>query len=153
MRRKDKTIEDKNSIKEILINSNICRIAIFDDEFPYIVPLNYGYKDNALYFHCALKGKKLDLIKKNNKVGFEIEQNHELIKAEQSCDWTTKYRSIIGTGTIDIITDFDKKVKALDILMQHHGKQENTYKEKAVNKVVVLKLNIINLSGKQSEEY
>jgi nitroimidazol reductase NimA-like FMN-containing flavoprotein (pyridoxamine 5'-phosphate oxidase superfamily) len=153
MRRKDKAILDPNTIEEILINSNICRIALFDTEFPYIVPLNYGYKDNALYFHSATSGKKLDLIRNNSKVGFEIEQNHKLIKAKESCNWTTKYRSVMGTGTIEIITDFDAKIIGLDILMQHHGKEENSYKEKEVNKIVVLKLNIIKSYGKQSGEY
>lgn len=153
MRRKDKIIEDKTVLQQILTNSLICRIALFDCEFPYIVPLNYGYKDNALYFHGATSGRKLNLIQKNNKVGFEIEQNHEIIKAELSCDWTTKYRSIIGTGTITIITDFEKKKQALDIIMQQHGRAENTYNDKAVNKVTVLKLDIVEISGKQSGEY
>ena len=69
MRRKDRQITDKDIINEILLKSDIARIALFDNEYPYIIPMNYGYKDNALYFHCAPEGKKLDLIKRNNNVG------------------------------------------------------------------------------------
>ena len=80
MRRKEKEIIDQNIIEEILTNSFICRVAFFDEEYPYIVPMNYGYRDNTLYFHCGLQGRKIDLIKRNNKVGFEIEHKHEIIK-------------------------------------------------------------------------
>ncbi len=153
MRRNEKEIKDKEIIKEILIKSNICRIALHDEEFPYIIPMNFGYFKNTLYFHCAKEGKKIDLIKKNNKVGFEIEQSHEILKDKKSCKWTTKYRSIIGFGKIAIINDFNEKVRGLDILMTHHGKKENIYNEKAVNSVVILKLKIEGLTSKQSGEY
>ena len=150
MRRNDKEVNDPKIINEILTQSLICRIALFDEEYPYIVPMNYGYKENILYFHCAIKGKKIDLINKNNKVGFEIENFHKLIKKEKSCDWTTKYRSIMGTGTIKIITDLEEKRKGLDILMKQHGREENTYQDQAIKKVIILKLHINNLSAKQS---
>ena len=150
MRRKERKITDQDIITKILSESLICRIALFDDDFPYIVPMNYGVKDNALYFHCALEGKKIDLIQKNNKVGFEIEAEHEILKFEQSCKWTTKYRSIIGTGEIEIIRDFEEKVKGLDILMQQHGKGDNSYNSKQVDNVLILKLNILSLSAKQA---
>ena len=153
MRRSEKEIKDDNVISEILKKSKICRVALFDDEYPYIVPLNYGYRDNCLYFHCATQGKKLDLISKNNKVGFEIELNHEIIKHDISCSWTTKYRSIIGNGTIEIIKDFNDKKAGLDILMEHHGRTDNEYSEKAVENIVVLKLKIEHLSAKQSGNY
>jgi nitroimidazol reductase NimA-like FMN-containing flavoprotein (pyridoxamine 5'-phosphate oxidase superfamily) len=153
MRRKDKEIHDSAIIQEILNKSLICRIALFDEVYPYIVPMNYGYHDHNLYFHCAIKGKKIDLIKKNNKVAFEIEYFHEIIKKELSCDWTTKYRSIMGTGFIDIITDNDEKRKGLDILMQQHGRKANTYNEKSLKRVVVLKLSITELSAKQSGSF
>lgn len=153
MRRKDKKIEDSKIINAILTQSQICHIAFLDEEYPYVVPMNYGFKDNALYFHCATQGKKLDLIKRNNKVGFEIIQFHELIKKEKSCDWTTKYRSIMGTGKIDIITDSDQKRAGLDILMKQHGREINTYEDKAVKRVVVLKLAIHSITAKQSGDW
>lgn len=150
MRRADKIVKDKNVIREILLSSNICRIAIFDDEFPYIVPLNYGFRNNTLYFHSAPQGKKIDLIKKNNNVGFVIEQDHEVLKDEISCNWTTKYRSVMGTGIIKIVTDTEKKTEGLDIIMQHHGKTENEYNKKALERMILLKLEIKSLSAKQS---
>ncbi len=153
MRRKDKLIEDKTIIEEILNTALICRIALFDTEYPYILPMNYGYQDHVLYFHGAAAGRKINLIKQNNKVGFEITHSHKVLEDEVSCNWTTKYRSIIGTGTIEIITNFEEKKKGLDIIMQQHGKKENSYKDKTVERVAVFKLTINDLSAKQSGKY
>lgn len=150
MRRKEKEIVEQNIIEEILSSSSICRVALFDNEFPYIVPMNYGYKENTLYFHCALQGRKIDLIKQNNKVGFEIEHNHELITDDVSCKWTTYFTSIIGNGFMEIVTNHKEKVAGLDILMQQHGKKDNEYPDKAVEQVLVLKLKINYLTAKKS---
>jgi len=150
MRRKDRKINNKKIITEILSKSIICRIGLYDEDYPYIVPLNYGYNDNTLYFHCAKSGKKLDLIRRNNKVCFEIEQPYEIISSDISCEWTSKYRSIIGFGTIYIITDNIEKRKGIDIIMFQHGERENQYTNNAIDNVSVLKLVIESLEGKQN---
>ena len=150
MRRKEKQIEDQETLNEILSQAVICRVALFDEEYPYIVPMNYGYADGALYFHSATEGKKLDLIRKNNKASFEIEKSHEIIKHEVSCKWSTRFCSIIGRGTFEIISDFEEKKKGLDIIMQQHGKAENEYNDKLVDRVMILKLSIVEMTGKQS---
>lgn len=151
MRRKEKEIIDKKIIEQILSNSEICRIAMIDGDKPYIVPLNYGYFDNAIYFHSAPLGKKIDILKHNNKVCFEIEFYNETIKKESPCDWSTKYRSVIGYGTVEIITDFEEKKKGLDIIMAHYRKPvNNVYKDKQVDFIVILKLIIEQITGKQS---
>jgi nitroimidazol reductase NimA-like FMN-containing flavoprotein (pyridoxamine 5'-phosphate oxidase superfamily) len=150
MRRSDKEITDKVLLNEILTTAQICRVAFFADDYPYIVPMNFGYSNGYLYFHGAPEGRKLDLIKKNNKVGFEIELAHEIIKDEVSCKWTTKYRSIIGTGEMEIVTDTEEKIAGLDCIMAQHGKTDNAYNSSAVNYIVVLKLRINSMAGKQS---
>lgn len=153
MRRKDKEINNGSVANEILTKSVICRLGLFDGEYPYIVPMNYGYKDNALYLHCAREGKKVDLIKKNSKAGFEIEEGYKIIRNDISCKWTTRYRSIIGTGTIEIITDSDRKKEGLDVIMRQHGSSTNLYDDKSLENVLVLKLEIGSLSAKQSEDW
>lgn len=150
MRRSDKSITDKIEIKEILTNSFICNVGIFDDIYPYVVSMNYGYKDNCLYFHCAPKGKKIDLIEKNNRVGFEITHSEELVTGDIACKWTTKYSSIMGQGSIDIIADREGKISGLDVIMKQHGKNDNSYSDKMIDAVLVLKLNIENLTAKRS---
>lgn len=151
MRRKDKEITDKKLIQKILSKSEICRIALIDGDKPYIVPLNYGYTDNTIYFHSAPKGKKIELLKRNNKVCFEIEYAAEIVNSDVSCKWSTKYRCLIGYGSIEIITDNGNKKYGLDIIMAHNGKNaNNNYEEKLIKNLVILKLKIEKITGKQS---
>ena len=150
MRKTECNIEDPKAINEILSGGIICRVAFFDEEYPYIVPLNYGYKNNLLFIHCAKEGKKIDLIKKNNKVCFEIEDSYKVVESDVSCEWTTKYRSVIGIGEIEIISDFAEKEAGLDVIMTQHGKKNNSYHKKLVDRVFILKLNIKSVTGKQS---
>jgi uncharacterized protein len=154
MRRNDKEITDRQIIEEILSRSEICRIAMVDGNRPYIVPVNYGYSNGAIYIHGANQGKKIDLLKMNNRVCFEIEQKSEIVKSETSCGWTTRYRSLIGTGTIEFITDSEQKKKGLDIIMAQYGKtQNNQYNDLQVEIIVILKLNIEQITAKQSGDW
>ncbi len=152
MRRKDQEITDKKVLEEILSTSLICRIGMICDGIPYIVPVNYGYSNDIIYIHSATEGKKIDILKTNNRVCFEIEDTTEIIKKDVSCDWAAKYRSLIGYGTIEIVNDFKQKKQGLDIIMAQHGKKENNvYKDSQIEKMVILKLGIDHLTGKQSK--
>jgi len=154
MRKKNQEIKDKAKIEDILQSSIICRIAMTDGNRPYLLPFNYGYKENCIYIHSAKKGKKLDILRKNNYVCFEIEQEPKIITGETACDWTTEYRSIVGYGNIDIIDDTEEKKKALKILMEQHGAPElNTFEEKDLKRMMILKLKISEMTAKQSSSY
>ncbi len=84
MRRKDREITGIDEKLEIIAKCKVCRIGLSENNYPYIVPINYGYSFNdrklALYFHCAPEGKKIDIIKKNNNACFEIDCDTKLIE-------------------------------------------------------------------------
>jgi len=154
MRRKDKELKDKEIIGQIITNSHICRIAFSNDNIPYIVPVNYGYYKNQLFIHSAKAGKKIDLIRKSPEICFEIENGVELVKGEKACDWTTKYRSVIGFGRISILESINEKIKGLDIVMAQHGKTDKSdYSEALLDNMVILKIDIREMTAKQSEDW
>jgi nitroimidazol reductase NimA-like FMN-containing flavoprotein (pyridoxamine 5'-phosphate oxidase superfamily) len=151
MRKKQYEITDPKIIEEILSGAEVCRIAMMDNDIPYIVPLNYGYKNNTIYFHTSQLGKKIELLRLNNRVCFEIELQSQIVKRENPCDWSTKYRSVIGCGKIEFIEDPDEKREGLDIIMAHYGKEgKKIYKDELIDRVLILKLRIQEISGKQS---
>lgn len=150
MRKKEREITNQALLNKILTKSKICRLAIHDTPFPYIVALNYGYSNNTLFIHCACEGKKIDLIRQNNKVAFQIELTSEIIKHKESCGWTTKYQSVVGNGEVEILSNFADKTEGLDILMQQAGKMENEYNPKYVDRILILKVNIKEICGKQA---
>ena len=84
MRRKDREVSDFEDIMDIINHCDVCRVVVNDGEFPYIIPMNFGTEvvDNQLYlyFHSAKEGKKIDLFKKNNKVTFEMDCEHNIIR-------------------------------------------------------------------------
>jgi uncharacterized protein len=154
MRRLDKQITDQAVIIEILEKSEICRLGLVENDEAYIVPVNYAYQNDVIYIHSALEGKKMDIIRKNNRVTFEIERHHEIIKATKACGWTTRYRSVMGRGTIIIDDEILSKKKGLDLIMRKYGADfELIYDEKVLERMTILKLKIESIIGKQSGEW
>ena len=149
MQRKESEIKDIASIEEIIRKAQVCRLALSENDRPYIVPLCYGYKDNTLYFHSARKGKKLDILKKNNNVCFEIDTDNELIKGKKACSCSMKYRSVIGFGRAEIIEETELKRRALNIIMQNYFEGFFKYTDEAVNNIVIIKVEIYSMTGKQ----
>lgn len=151
MRRFDKLINDPQIIEKILNESSICRIGFSIDGKAHIVPVNFGYHDNKLFIHSAPGGNKIDFIKMNDRICFEMELDHEIITGKAACDWTTKYRSVIGYGNISIIGDRSQKMEGLNIIMSKYGgPATNTYSERSLEKMVLLVIEIDTLTGKQS---
>ena len=121
MRRKDKGISDKSDIKAIIEKAKVCRLGMVNGNKPYIVPLCFGCRDNALYFHGSLKGKKIDLIRENPNVCFEFDLLTEIIESENACDWRMEYQSIIGFGKAVFIEESDEKRNAISIIMGQYS--------------------------------
>ncbi len=154
MRKFNQEIKDPKIIEEILSDSEICRIAMMDGDKPYILPFNYGYEINTIYIHCAPEGKKIDLLKVNGSVCFEVEHTAELLKAEKACKWATRYRSIVGYGEVEILNEFDQKKRGLEIIMRSNGAEGDlNFEKKQIDAVAILKLNISELSAKQSSNW
>ena len=150
MRRSEKEIDDIGVIEEILRTASVCRLGLCEGNRPYVVPLCFGYEENALYVHCASQGKKMEILRKNKNVCFEVDIEQEFIKGETACDCGMKYRSVIGFGKAVFVEDAESKRKALDIIMQNYLDGTFEYLEEAVEKTVVVKIEIESMSGKKS---
>ena len=151
MRRKDKEITNSSDLESILQKAKVCRLGLIDDKIPYIVPVHYGYQKGNIYVHTAKKGKKIDLIKKNPKVCFEVELDHKIRNTGIPCNWSTTYKSIIGYGTASFITDIEEKKHSLGILIDHYAPGTiYDFSKKMIDSVAVIKITIESITGKQS---
>jgi nitroimidazol reductase NimA-like FMN-containing flavoprotein (pyridoxamine 5'-phosphate oxidase superfamily)/ADP-ribose pyrophosphatase YjhB (NUDIX family) len=151
MRRKDKEITSREVIDEILGRAVVCRLALNDEGSPHLFPVNFGYSGNTLYFHSAPQGRKIELILGEPRATFEVTDFYRIITSDLACGWTTEYRSVIGSGKIEIVLDNEEKRLGLDIIMKQHGQEgPNNYSEISLNRMVVLKLVIESVTGKQS---
>ena len=150
MRRSDKEITDKSAIEAIIRESLVCRVALSDGAHPYVVPLCFGYQDNALYFHAAPEGRKIDMIRGNSSVCFEFDANTEIVTGEMACNWGMRYQSVIGFGKAILVDSMEEKRKALDIIMSQYSSQAFSFPEDVVRHVAVIKVEIESITGKQS---
>ena len=148
MRRNDREIKDIKEINGIIRRCRVCRLAMCDDGQPYIVPLNFGYDGRFLYFHAATEGSKIDIIKGNNRVGFEFDILHDIVTAEQACKWGAKYESVMGSGTAEIVDDLEAKKEALEWIMRQYGSGKWDFPEEILIKTLILRVGILEISGK-----
>ena len=153
MRRADREITDFSEIVAIMKKCDVCRIALHDGEFPYIVPLNFGIELNGkeilLYFHGALEGKKYDLMRKNNKVAFEMDCSHRLVTEMDTKNCTMEYESVMGSGCMEFVEEEDK-YRALCILMEHYPvRKDFWFNEAVIPATNVFRLRVGTLTAKR----
>jgi len=148
MRRSDREIKDVARIEAILMRATVCRLAMCDEGWPYIVPLNFGYQAQRLYFHSARAGRKLDILKRNDRVCFEVESGCEIVDSPDACGWTMRYACVIGFGYARLVEDPTEKRVALDIIMRHYSDRLYTYPDDVLAKTAVVRVDIESMSGK-----
>lgn len=151
MRRKNQSLTKEECIN-ILRNAPSGVLATLgDDNYPYAVPLNFAYKNNKIYFHCANKGHKLDAINKNNKVSFCVVDSEDVIPDK----FTTDYRSVIIFGKARIIEDNEEKTKTILYLCEKYSpNQKGSWQEtikNSIDRFSMVEIDIEHISGKQSK--
>ncbi|MDH7508951.1 MAG: pyridoxamine 5'-phosphate oxidase family protein [Methanomassiliicoccales archaeon] len=153
MRRSAQEINDLGLIESVINEAKVCRIALCNDGEPYVVPLSFGYSNGHIYLHSAEGGKKVEMMRKNNRVCFEIDVDIELIESNRPCGFEMSYLSVIGFGTASFITDVEKKKEALQIIMEHYtGQKEYEFDQKVLEKTLIIAISIERMTGKRSEK-
>lgn len=149
MRRKEKEVTDLGMIEEIVNRAEVCRIAVCDKDIPYVIPMNFGYRDGSVYLHSAREGRKVEALKRNNRVCFEVDVDQELVTADHSCGFDMRYRSVIGYGRAYLVEDDEEKRRGLDTIMEHYGeKAGHRYKEKAFSLALVIRIDLEEMTCK-----
>lgn len=152
MRRADREVTDFGRIIEIMQQCDVCRLAINDGDYPYIIPMNFGMNVNddkiKLYFHSATEGTKLELIAKNPHVSFEMDRAHRLMLIEDGKNCTMEYESVIGRGTARIVSD-NEKFDALSAIMHHYRADSFGVNEAAIPRTTVIELTVESMTSKE----
>ena len=95
MRQKNREVSNREELLEIMRRCDVCRLALNNEGYPYIVPMNFGLSVDedkiSLIFHSALEGMKLDLIRKDNRASFEMDGKHQLQYFEEQGYCTMAY--------------------------------------------------------------
>ena len=150
MRRQEREVRDGRQIRDILETGLVCRLGLCDGQQPYVVPMMYGYRDGSLYVHSAREGRKIDILKRNDRVCVEIDIDTRIVRSDSPCRWTARYRSVIGFGRARIIDETEQKIAALDVIMEHYGAGGGEYDERTLGRTIVIEVIIESMSGKAS---
>jgi len=151
-------IKSKEKIIEFLSSQQTGRISSIDENgYPQIIPMNFVFINDVIYMHSHIRGEKLDNIRRNQKVGFEVDKSLEFLPSYFS-DPTdasladTLYISVVIKGNGSVVSDREEKTTALNGLMkkyQPEGGYEPIKPEMDVlDEVAVIKIVPESLRGK-----
>jgi len=154
MRRNDREVDDTVEIAKILDQCDACRLAMIDENRPYIVPMNFGYSQGdgsvTLYFHSANQGRKIDILKAKSDVCVEMDCGHELIVGSTDCSHSMAYESLIGNGIAEFIEEIEEKRLALTQIMKKYTSRDHfEFDEKMLSRLSVFKIIVIDFTGKR----
>jgi nitroimidazol reductase NimA-like FMN-containing flavoprotein (pyridoxamine 5'-phosphate oxidase superfamily) len=151
-------IKSPQKIAEFLNSEHVGRIASLDREgFPQIIPMNFAYVNGAIYMHSHTKGEKLDNIKTNPKVGFEVDKELEFLPSyftspTDASQADTFYISVVIKGDGIIVNDRAEKTMALNALMEKYqpegGYEKLTQDMDVVDAVAIIKVTPKTIHGK-----
>lgn len=153
MTRRERQVTDLNEIKKILDRAKVVHVGMIDGDEPYVVPMNYGYvcdgEKLSVYLHCANRGRKLDIIRENPKVFFEMDCDIVPFEGEVACKYGIAYSSVMGRGLAHIVTDVEEKKTAMSLLMKAQTEKDFSFDDKMVSIVTVVKIDVLGYTAKQ----
>ena len=148
MRRKDRAMSEAEAIS-ILETAQVGTLATVSEEhIPYLVPMSFVYTQDAIYLHCAVEGKKLDNIRGNNNICFNVVEAVELLPAA----FSTKYKSVTVFGKIAVVEAQEEKRQSLIAIVKKYSpdfyEAGLQYIDNAIEKTKVLKIEVSRITGK-----
>lgn len=153
MRRKDRELTSKDDLTAILNACQVLRLGMCDQGAPYVVPLNFGYvweETLTFYCHCALTGRKLEVLAANPQVCVELDCEHRLTPGQEACEWGFDYASVIAMGQARVLGTRQEKLEGLSVIMAHlTGRGDFAFPDAALDRVCVLAIPCDEVTGKR----
>lgn len=154
MRRIDREVTDLIEILKIIDAAKILHLGMMEQEYPYVVPMHFGYEyaGNQLvfYLHCAKEGHKLDVMQENPHVCVELETNVELVSGgDVPCKYGASFASVFGRGKAELVENEQEKIKGLKLLMQNQTQRAFEINEEMAATVAVIKVTVDKFTAKR----
>ena len=148
---KNRPILSRTEIEAIIKKCIFCNIAMVDPEGkPYVIPMNFGFDGEYVYFHGSPTGKKVDVLKNKQDVCISFSTDHELryVNEEVACSWSMRYRSVIAYGKAEFVEEPEEKIKCLNVVMAHYTDRPFEYNAPSVREVMVFRVNVDKVDGR-----
>lgn len=144
-------ITDQNQIDEIINKCEVCYVSMVDENnLPYVLPFNFGYKDGVIFLHSSQNGHKIDILRKNPSVCIAFSTDHQLRHQSEgvACSYSMRYRSVLAFGNVEFIDDIDQKSEFFNTVMSHYTDREFTYNAPALREVCTYKVKVGKFTAK-----
>ncbi len=131
----------------------ICYLAMADGDTPCVIPTTFGYGDGHIFMHSSKEGRKIEVIKKNNKVCVTVHTDSQLINGGKGsgCKSTIEFRSVVAPGRAKFLEKAEEKKKAMDVIRaQQFGESGFRYTEQGINDMAILRIDLDSMTGKKS---
>ena len=152
MTKRERQVTDPEQILHILDTGKVVHLGLSVNDEPYVVPMNYGYtmEDGrlTLYLHGAKQGRKLDVLRANPKVFFEIDCDRMPFEGRVPCQYGMVYSSIMGRGTATLVEDVEAKKQAMTILMKTQTGKDFSFNDRLVSIVTVIRIDVAEYTAK-----
>lgn len=149
MRRKEREITDRKEIDQIISLGKVMHLALSDNNLPFLIPVFYAYDGTSLYFHSAKAGTKIDILKRNNNVCFEISVDNGIVESDMACDFEAKHRTVIGFGKAQFVESEDDKITVLDRIVSQFTDKKFEYPKGNLHATAVIRIDIESIKGKK----
>lgn len=149
MRRKEREITDRAEIDEILGLAKVMHLALSDNNMPFLVPVFFTYDGTSLYFHSAKAGTKIEILKKNNHVCFEVSIDNGVVESDVACDFEAKHRTVIGFGKAEFVESEEDKINVLNKIVALFTDKKFEFPRGNLNATAVIRIQIDSIKGKK----
>jgi uncharacterized protein len=148
---KSRILTLESEMEDIIRKCKYCSLAMTDAEGkPYVVHMNFGYKEGVVYLHSAPEGLKIHILHQNPEVCIAFSTDHLLRwqNIDVACSYSMKYRSVHVFGQVEFIDDIELKEKAMNIIMGQYTDEDYHYSEPALRNVCVFKVEARETNGR-----
>jgi uncharacterized protein len=152
MRREDKAVTDPAELTSIIDRAPYCVVSMSDGDDPYGVPMCFGHDNGWIYCHCAVEGKKLEIIRRRPRVWVLFVADPEIRTGTSPCRWTMAYDSVMGWGEAEVLDNEAARRRGLDAVCAHYkgSAPDEGYPPGAFEKTAVIRIRLDGLTGKRS---
>ena len=144
-------IINETELFDVINRCQWCHLAMVDTDCnPYVIPMNFGYREHVIYMHGAQLGKKITILRQNPSVCINFSADHVLRYQNEdvACSWSMKYRSVIVYGKAEFIAEPEKKIAALNIIMAHYNNKEFKFNPPSIREVKIWKIKTDKIEGR-----
>ena len=141
-----RAITSREKIDRFIMESDVVRLGMISDGEPYVVPLNFVYMDNTVYFHCSSRGRKHEVLANRCRVCLEFDLMHGI--SSEKAD--TFYTSVIAWGNAEIIRDLDLGRKVLEMLVDKYLETGRKITDTMVDRTCIAAVRIEDVTGKEN---